>query len=144
MQKYTKILKRKSFYKFFSSFYYMSKQTDALRAYFDARGIKQRDLADKLGLHEGTVSSILSGRYGISKGTAAKLAQAFGFNLLFLTTGQGELIDERNARHSAPETTRSADALLAENAELRELLEKKSRENDRLLGIIEKLTEKSA
>ena len=121
----------------------MSRQADALRLFFDTHGIKQRDIAEKLGLHEGTVSSILSGRYGISKGTAAKLSQIFGFNMMFLMTGEGSLEDDDNQpRFRKALQSRDADALRAENAELRQQLEKKSQENDRLLGIIETLSKK--
>lgn len=121
----------------------MSRQSDALRTFFDSHGIRQRDIAEKLGLHEGTVSSILSGRYGISKGTAAKLAQEFGFNMMFLMTGEGELEEpEGQIRFRKVAPTGDADALRAENAELRQQLERKSRENDRLLSIIETLSAK--
>lgn len=121
----------------------MSRQADALRLFFDAHGIKQRDVAERLGLHEGTVSSILSGRYGISKETAAKMAQVFGFNIMFLMTGEGELESngEQLRFRKAPPSSDS-EALRAENAELRQQLEMKTKENDRLLGIIETLSKK--
>lgn len=69
----------------------MSKQSDAIREYFDKNGILQREIAEKLGVHEGTVSSILSGRFGISKNTARKLADIYGFDLGFLLSGEGSL-----------------------------------------------------
>lgn len=134
----------------------MSKQSDALKAYFDAHGVKQRDLAERLGLHEGTVSSILSGRYGISKGTAAKLAETYGFDVIFLMTGEGSLFapgarirtsqsvsGTGNIVNGAGTQTITGDAALAmENAQLRDQLEKCREEKDRLLGIIETLTKK--
>lgn len=51
----------------------MSTQNDAIRDYFHENGISNRDVAERLGAHEGSVSNILSGRYGISKKIAARL-----------------------------------------------------------------------
>lgn len=50
----------------------MSTQSDAIRDYFHENGISNRDVAERLGVHEGSVSNILSGRYGISKKIAAR------------------------------------------------------------------------
>ena len=130
----------------------MSKQSDELRKYFDQAGILQREIAERLELHEGTVSSILSGRYEISKKVARKMAEAYGFDLEFLLTGEGVLCPppgtvriSQSQRVSGNSTGIQAvgdHALLAENAQLREQLEQCRAEKDRLLGIIETLTKK--
>ena len=57
----------------------MSTQSDAVRDYFHENGISNRDVAERLGVHEGSVSNILSGRYGISKKIAARLTDLYGF-----------------------------------------------------------------
>ncbi len=131
----------------------MSKQSDELRKYFDQAGILQREIAERLELHEGTVSSILSGRYEISKKVARKMAEAYGFDLEFLLTGEGVLCPppgtvriSQSQRVSGGATgiqSIGADQALAmENAQLREQLDLCRAEKERLLGIIETLTKK--
>lgn len=130
----------------------MSKQSDAIREYFDKNGILQREIAEKLGVHEGTVSSILSGRFGISKKVAKKLADAYGFNIEFLLTGEGVLCpppgtvrisqQQRVTGHGTGIQAMGDQALALENAQLREQLEQVRAEKDRLLGIIETLTKR--
>lgn len=129
----------------------MSKQSDELRKYFDQAGILQREIAESLGLHEGTVSSILCGRYEISKKVARKMADVYGFDLEFLLTGEGVLIHPGVRIHQAQrvgnggtgiQTISSDQALALENAQLREQVKQLKANEDRLLGIIETLTKK--
>lgn len=68
----------------------MSRQSDAIRDYIATHTIKQKDIAEALGVSESTLSSILAGRYNISKANASKLANLYGFSLRFLLTGEGE------------------------------------------------------
>ena len=131
----------------------MSKQSDALRQYFQAEGITNRELAEKLDKHEGTISNILSGRYGISKDTASRLVELYGFDVRFLMKGEGSLFPPAGIRISQTHNTNNgtgagaihvdaSSALAAENAQLREQLAKANEEKARLLGIIETLTNK--
>jgi len=131
----------------------MSTQSDALREYFDKHGILQKDVCEVLGVQSGTLSSILSGRFGISKKVAKKLADTYGFNLEFLLTGEGVLCpppgtvrisqSQRVTGHGTGIQAVGADQALAiENAQLREQLEQCRAEKDRLLGIIETLTKR--
>lgn len=130
----------------------MSKQSDALREYFDKNGILQKEVCEILGLHSGTVSSILSGRFGISKKVAKKLADVYGFDLEFLLTGEGVLVpppgtvrisqSQRVSGGTGIQTIGADQALAMENAQLRDQLEQCRAEKDRLLGIIETLTKK--
>lgn len=130
----------------------MSKQSDELRKYFDQAGILQREIAESLGLHEGTVSSLLSGRYEISKKVARKMADVYGFDLEFLLTGEGVLVpppgtvriqqSQRVSGGTGIQTIGADQALAMENAQLRDQLEQCRAEKDRLLGIIETLTKK--
>lgn len=69
----------------------MSKQSAELRRYCELHGIKNKFLEEKLNLSSGAVSSILSGRYGISKENAVALSELFGFSIPFLLSGEGEL-----------------------------------------------------
>lgn len=129
----------------------MSKQSEAIREYFDKNGILQREIAEKLGVHEGTVSSILSGRFGISKNTARKMAEIYGFDLGFLLSGDGSLFPPGVRIHQSQRVSGNGtgiqaigadQALAMENAQLREQLEQCRTEKERLLGIIETLTKK--
>ncbi len=129
----------------------MSRQSDALREYFDKNGILQKEVCEVLGLHSGTVSSILSGRFGISKKVAKRLADVYGFDLEFLLTGEGVLIHPGVRIHQSQsvaggstgiQTISSDQALAMENAQLREQLAQAKEREDRLLGIIDTLTQK--
>lgn len=131
----------------------MSIQSEALREFFHDNGITNRDLAERLGKHEATISNILSGKYGISKETAARLSDAYGFSIKFLMTGEGSLIPPGGVRINQTNNTNNGDGagaihlegdalLRAENAQLREQLDRERAEKARLLGIIETLTGK--
>lgn len=129
----------------------MSKQSDAIREYFDKNGILQREIAEALGVHEGTVSNILAGRFGISKNIARKMAEIYGFDLGFLLSGEGSLFapgvrisqQQRVTGNGTGIQAVGADQALAiENAQLRQQLEQCRAEKDRLLGIIETLTKR--
>lgn len=124
----------------------MSKQSDALREYFEKKGIMQKDVCAATGMGVGTLSNILSGRFQISKNAARKLAEAYGFSIPFLITGEGQLLTGsplqiQNVDRS-PHATISQVSRDAEVAQLREQLAQANAEKDRLLGIIEGLTKK--
>lgn len=133
----------------------MSIQSDAVRAYVQEHGIKQKHLAEVCGVNPGTMSSILSGRYTISREVALRLVEKFGFDIHFLMTGQGSLfpvpgthVRRIDQGHNSGNIVNgpgviSADATMAvEIAQLREQLAQSQAEKERLLGIIETLTKK--
>lgn len=115
----------------------MSRQSDALRDYIKINRIKQIELAELLGISQTTVSNLLSGRYTMSNEHCEKLAERYGFDLLFLLTGKGELFAEAKPARSDNENNDKAEAkegdnfrlrienirLSAENAQLRQELE---------------------
>lgn len=76
----------------------MSRQSDALAKFLFEKNITQADLAKKLGLSPGMLSSILSGRYGISKKVAYKLHQLYGMNTIFLIEGEGDIFAPESVR----------------------------------------------
>ena len=127
----------------------MSRQSDALREFFEKNGILQRDVCEATGMKSGTVSNILSGRFQISKNAARKLAQIYGFSIPFLITGDGDLIPPGGVSirrvdhvHNSGTINQGDGALEAENAQLREQLAQAHAEKERLLGIIDNLTKK--
>jgi len=123
----------------------MSKQSDALRDFFEKNGILQKDVCEATGMGSGTLSNILSGRFQISKNAARKLNAVYGFSIPFLITGEGELIPPggvsiRRVDHVHNSgTINQGDgdlaALVAENERLRA-------ENEWLRGMVEQLTKK--
>lgn len=133
----------------------MSTQSDSIRAYIAEHGIKQRHLAEICDVTPGTMSSILSGRYPISREVALRLVEKFGFDMHYLMTGEGSLfpvpgthvrrLDQTNnsgniVNGSGHISADTAQAL--EIAQLREQLAQERAEKARLLGIIEGLTTK--
>lgn len=123
----------------------MSKQSDALREFFEKNGILQKDVCEATGMGSGTLSNILSGRFQISKNAARKLNAVYGFSIPFLITGEGELVPPggvsiRRVDHVHNSgTINQGDgdlaALVAENERLRA-------ENEWLRGMVEQLTKK--
>ena len=112
-----------------------------LRDYLLTKERTQRDLADKIGVSTAHLSNYLRGAERISRKVADRIVELWPeIRLAFILSGDGSLLE--NAPAPAPKG--DADALKAENLQLRAELARKSQENDRLLGIIEKLTEKSA
>lgn len=133
----------------------MSTQSDSVRAFIAEHGIKQRHLAEICDVTPGTMSSILSGRYPISKEVALRLVEKFGFDMHFLMTGEGSLFPVPGAHVRRLDQTNnsgnivngsghiSADTAHAlELAQLREQLAQERAEKQRLLGIIETITKK--
>lgn len=131
----------------------MSKQSEALRAYFDKYGIPRKDVCEKTGCASGTMSNILNGRFGISKKMAHALAKVYGFDVTFLLSGEGELFAPAGIRIAPHHNTNTGDgagainvnadaALRQQVADLQRELERERAEKARLLGIIETMTGK--
>lgn len=66
--------------------------TDELRAYFSEKGIKQVEVADKLGVKKSFISELLAGKRTLGHETAVKLNKVYGFDLNWLLTGEGEML----------------------------------------------------
>lgn len=123
----------------------MSKQSDALREFFEKNGILQKDVCEATGMGSGTLSNILSGRFQISKNAARKLNAVYGFSIPFLITGEGELVppggvsirrvDHVHNSGTINQGDGDVAALAAENERLRA-------ENEWLRGMVESLTKK--
>lgn len=109
----------------------MSKQSSELRRYCELHGIKNKELEEKLHLSSGAVSSILSGRYGISKENAVALSELYGFSIPFLLSGEGSLFPTQSIINSGNVTgngnnvsiSQTNAALQAENERLRNEVE---------------------
>lgn len=69
----------------------MSKQTDAMRLYFEEKGILQVDVAKAMNVSPSRINNILAGREGLGKRNARKFSDLYGFNYVYLVTGEGSL-----------------------------------------------------
>lgn len=70
-----------------------------MRQYFDANGIKYKDVAEKIHVTRGAISNILAGRDAIGKDRAKRLSDVYGFDYRFLLTGEGELFPPKVGIH---------------------------------------------
>lgn len=75
-----------------------------VKAYFAAQNISINDAAARVGVSPQSLTSALSGR-DISYKTAKKLADAFGFSVEYLLTGEGELIPGTSPAQAPEEPT---------------------------------------
>lgn len=131
-----------------------SKETIAeeLRKYFKLLGLRQKEVAEKVGISKPHASNLISGRDGFGYISAHKFADAFpDLNVGYLVNGEGTLI--KGGTHQIGSISNSSHivngsvsgdklALEEENRRLKEELAKAAEEKDRLLGIIETLSRK--
>jgi len=115
----------------------MSKQSENLKAYLNKKGIRNKDIAEILGVKAPTASNILSGRDTIGLPRCKKLGEALGFDpVIFYADGEIVEIQEgkRIITHAENSTITQGDnspinivadnaALEAENKRLRQEVE---------------------
>lgn len=75
-----------------------------MRSYFARKGIKNKDIAERLGISPAAVSNMLAGRDPMGKQRAFALHDAYGFDVTFLLTGIGSLIPGEGNAYAAPES----------------------------------------
>lgn len=131
-----------------------SKETIAeeLQKYFKIIGLRQKEVAEKVGISKSHASNLLSGRDRFGYISAHKFADAFpDLNVGYLVNGEGALINGSSHRIGSISNSShivngsvSGDqlALEEENRRLKEELARAAEEKDRLLGIIETLSRK--
>lgn len=110
----------------------MSRQTDEMARYFASHGIKNRSIAERLGLTEQTVCNMLKGRDSLGKKRCLQLSEAYGFDLNFLLSGAGTLFPATQSIVNSGNVTGNGNsvnisqtnaALQAENERLRNEVE---------------------
>lgn len=136
----------------------MSIQTEAMKRYFALHGIRNRDIAEAMGVTPSNVSNMLAGRDSMGRARAQQLHDIFGFSVHFLMTGEGDLLapdpqapfieaQQNGGRHNTQTVTvgQSDDVITlraqleAAKAQIAALKE----ENFRLWQMVEKLTKTS-
>lgn len=80
----------------------MSKQSDAVKAFIEEHGLVQKDIAAKMGISPASLNNMLNGRDNIGKRRAQKLHDMFGFDVVYLLTGEGTLFIVYRARPGVP------------------------------------------
>jgi len=123
----------------------MSKQSEAIKAYIEEHGFVQKDIAQKMGISPASLNNLLNGRDNIGKRRAQKLHDIFGFNIVFLLTGEGDLFSgpirhvevSHNSGHSQ-NTVHLTDS--SDVAALKTRVQSLEEENSRLWSMIEKMT----
>lgn len=70
---------------------------DEIRAYFDKKGFTQSQVAERLNASQSLISARLRGVRPFGKLAARRWHDEFGFNVEFLLTGEGSLINETPA-----------------------------------------------
>lgn len=122
-----------------------SKETIAaeLQNYFKTLGLRQREVAESVGISKSHASNLLSGRDKFGFITAHKFADVFpDLNIGFLVSGEGSLLNTGAPRIEHMKVSSESPSAKEEIAELREQLRKVQEEKDRLLSIIETLSKK--
>jgi len=112
-----------------------------LRAYFKEKGIKQEEIAARLGVSQAYVNSLLTGKKAFGKKQAAKWSEAFGFSASWLVTGDGDMITGSVAQYNQSGNNINGNSVSVETLEtdkLIELLKKKDEQIDRLISLLEK------
>lgn len=73
---------------------YIPGVASAIRLYMQTYGKSESDMARELGVTQGAVNQVL--RLGFGKTSAKKWSSTFGFNVSFLMTGVGSLMEENS------------------------------------------------
>lgn len=104
---------------------------------FEKKVSSRRELADKLGYTESSMSQILNGKVSLSDKFIKKLSIfEESINEVWLMTGEGSmLLDSKASEKEKPEHT--APALEKEGDDFLSLLQKKDEQIDRMLTLLE-------
>lgn len=117
---------------------------DDLKEFFRKRGLTQQNIADRFGVSQSYVASLLNGTNPIGKKTAKKWADEFGLSETWLLTGIGEPINSSVIQNNENGDNYNGAGMTVNksDAEYLALLKKKDEQIDRLLTIIENMQTK--
>lgn len=126
----------------------MSKQSDAVKAYIEEHGLVQKDIAQQMGISPASLNNLLNGRDNIGKRRAQRLHELFGFDVVFLLTGEGSLfsgpirhVEVSHNSGSSRNTVNVGES--SDAAALKSKIEALEKENSWLRQMVEKLTKTS-
>ena len=126
----------------------MSEQSDAVKAYIEEHGLVQKDIAQQMGISPASLNNLLNGRDNIGKRRAQRLHELFGFDVVFLLTGEGSLfsgpirhVEVSHNSGSSRNTVNVGES--SDAAALKSKIEALEKENAWLRQMVEKLTKTS-
>lgn len=68
-----------------------------------ASSLTQSEFAEKIGIKQGSLSLICSGKSGIGDRTIADICRVFGVDLIWLRTGAGEMFKQKTREEALAE-----------------------------------------
>lgn len=70
----------------------MKEITEKLSKYLNNRGLKQKDIAERLGVTEQCVNALINGRRAFGRKSSVEWQKQFGLSASWLMTGEGEML----------------------------------------------------
>ena len=101
--------------------------------YLKEHGISIADAAKMMGEPESFAYNSLSGQSGFGAERAKKWAEAFGFNEVYLRTGEGQLISDNQPKKEKTDIEKAIEAIQSSN----QITLKAQEQTDRLLSLLE-------
>lgn len=114
---------------------------DDLKDFFKSRGLTQQKIAERFGVSQQYVASLLNGSNPFGKKVAHKWAEEFGLSEAWLLTGIGDITTTGVVQNNQNGDNYQGDGMTVHksDADFLSLLKKKDEQIDRLLAIIEKM-----
>ena len=114
---------------------------DDLKDFFKSQGLTQQKIAERFGVSQSYVGSLLTGATPIGKKTASKWAKEFGLSEAWLLTGEGDMFGGVVQQNNQNGDNYQGNGMTVHkgDADYLALLKKKDEQIDRLLAIIEKM-----
>lgn len=112
-----------------------------LKEFFKAQGLTQQNIAERFGVSQQYVASLLNGTTPFGKKVAHKWAEEFGLSEAWLLTGIGCLTTGNIVQNNQSGDNYQGDGMTVHKGDddLRAQIKKKDEQIDRLLRIIEKM-----
>ena len=104
-----------------------------IKMYLKEHGISIADAAKMMGEPESFAYNSLSGQSGFGAERAKKWAEAFGFNEVYLRTGEGQLISDNQPKKEKKDMEKAIEAIQSSN----QITLKAQEQTDRLLSLLE-------
>lgn len=118
------------------------KNLDKLSDLLKSRGLRQEDIAARLGVSQSHVNQLLNGKTPFGKKTASKWAEEFGISAAWLLTGEGDMLYGGVIQNNENGDNYNGEQIVFKDGDVHGLLamlQKRDEQIDRLLAIIEKM-----
>lgn len=121
--------------------YDKKKFCDDLKEFFRQRGLTQQNIAERFGVSQQYVASLLNGTNPFGKKVAHKWAEEFGLSEAWLLTGVGDITTTGVVQNNQNGDNYQGVGMTVNKTDAKffALLRKKDEQIDRLLSIIEKM-----